>query len=151
MFFHKENIPPEITEARQEVGNILGLRAGIQEIKVVYGLIPEDDAEIAMLTRSMLQIMMELASQFSVPEHHLIEQRTVPSLTGGSDDYLIRITPSKEYPENAFTAVHYRDYWFYIDDRDLISKRTFAFLMILFSIMETGGTEGLPLVTIPAG
>jgi len=151
MFFHKENIPPEIDKAREELGFLLGLQPGLQEAKVSYGLIPKDDTEIAMLTRSMFQIMIELASQFNVPEEHLAEGRTVPSLTGDSDDYLIRIKHSKEYPGDAFTAIRYRDYWFYIDDRDIKSKRTFAFLMILFSIMETGGTEGLPIVTIPAG
>jgi hypothetical protein len=151
MFFHKHNIPPEIDKARQEVGTLLGLQPGLQEAKVSYGLIPKDNTEIAMLTRSMLQIMMKLASQFKVPEEHLAEGRTVPTLAGNSDDYLFRIKHSREYPNNAFTAVKYRDYWFYIDDSDLTSKRTFAFLMILFSIMETGGTEGLPLVTIPAG
>jgi hypothetical protein len=151
MFFHKVNIPPEIDKTRKELGSLLGLRPGLQDIKVSYGLIPEDDTEIAMLTRSMLQIMIELATQFNVPEEHLTEGRTVPSLTGNDDDYLIRINYSKEYPENGFVAIRYRDYWFYIDDRDLLSKRTFAFLMILFSLMETGGTEGLPIVTIPAG
>ncbi len=151
MFFHKVNIPSEIDKARQELGSLLGLRPGLQDVKVSYGLIPKDDTEIAMLTRSMMQIMIELATQFNVPEEHLTEGRTVPSLTGESDDYLIRINHSKEYPENGFVAIRYRDYWFYIDDRDLLSKRTFAFLMILFSLMETGGTEGLPIVTIPAG
>jgi hypothetical protein len=151
MFFHKENIPPEIDKARQELGALLGLQSGLQEVKVGYGLIPKDDTEMAMLTRSMLQIMIELATQFNVPEEHLTEGRTVPSLTGKDDDYLIRINYSKEHPENGFVAIQYRDYWFYIDDRDLISKRTFTFMMILFSLMETGGTEGLPIVTIPAG
>ena len=151
MFFHKKKIPPEVQEAHKELGKLLGLRPGVQDIKVHYGLIPADDTEIAMLTRSMLRIMIELATQFNVPEEHLAEGRTVPSLTGDNDDYQIRIKNSKEKPENGFTSIRYRDYWFYIDDRDLISKRTFAFLMILFSMMETGGTEGLPVVTIPAG
>lgn len=151
MFFHKQNIPPEVADARKELGMILGLRPGVQDVKVVYGLIPKDDTEMAMLSRSMLQIMIELATQVTVPPDHIAESRTVPTLAGGEDDFLININHSKELPENAFSAVHYRDYWFYVDDRDLISKRTFAFLMILFSMMETGGTEGLPLVTIPAG
>ena len=63
---------------------------------------------------------------------------------------VIKIHQSAEQPENAFTTVKYRDLWFWIDDRDFKSKRTFAFLMILFSLTETGGKEGLPLVTIPA-
>lgn len=151
MFFHRENIPPEVEGARKELGSLLGLQPGIQDVKVAYGLIPKDNTEIAMLSRSMLQIMIELATQITVPPDHIAESRTVPSLERGEDDFLIDVNYSKEYPENAFTAVRYRDYWFYIDDRDLLSKRTFTFLMILFSIMETGGTEGLPLVTIPAG
>jgi hypothetical protein len=152
MFFHKANIPQEIDEAREELITLLGLQPGLQDVKVVYGLIPKDETEMAMLTRSMLQIMIELAGQLSVPDEHITEGRTVPSINlgGHQPDYLIRINYSKEYPEYAFTAVKYRDYWYYIDDRDVISKRTFGFLMILFSIMETGGTEGLPLVTIPA-
>ena len=151
MFFHKKNIPPDIEEARRELGSLLGLRPGLQDVKVVYGLIPKDDTEMAMLTRSMLQIMIELATQVTVPPEHITESRTLPTLAGNEDDFLININHSRELPENKFTAVRYRDYWFYIDDGDLKSKRTFAFLMILFSMMETGGTEGVPVVTIPAG
>jgi len=152
MFFHRNNIPADIQDAMKEVATLLGLRPGIQEAKVGYGLIQQDDTEIAMLTRSMLQIMIELATQINVPQEHITEGRTIPSASlGDEDNYLIRIKNSKENPENAFVTVKYRDYWFYIDDRDLISKRTFTFLMILFSVTETGGKEGLPLVTIPAG
>ncbi len=152
MFFHRKNIPAEIEDALQEVSTLLGLRPGIQEARVGYGLIQKDDTEIAMLTRSMLQIMIELASQITVPQEHITEGRTISTASRSDDDnYLIRVNHSKENPENAFVTVKYRDYWFYIDDRDLISKRTFTFLMILFSVTETGGKEGLPLVTIPAG
>ena len=63
----------------------------------------------------------------------------------------IQIRSSKEKPAQAIVAVRHREYWFYIDDKDLKSKMTFTFLMILFSVTETGGKEGLPLVTIPAG
>jgi hypothetical protein len=48
-------------------------------------------------------------------------------------------------------AVKYEDRWFWIDKGDFRSKQIFTFLMILFSLTETGGKEGLPLVTIPAG
>ena len=64
---------------------------------------------------------------------------------------LIRVQSGPDKPENAFTAVKYEDNWFWIEKGDLHSKRTFSFLMLLFSLTETGGKEGLPLVTIPAG
>jgi hypothetical protein len=152
LFLHKQNIPPEIEEASQELTSLLGLQSGIQEVKVRYGLIPKDDTEIAMTTKSMLQIMIELATQINVPPEHVTEGRTVPSMSwGGDENSLISINHSTEKPEDAFVAVKYRDYWFYIDDRHLKSKMSFTFLMILFSVTETGGKESLPLVTIPAG
>jgi len=152
MIFHKKNIPAEIEDARKEVNTLLGLQPGIQEAKVGFGLIQKDDTEIAMLTRSMIQIMAELASQMDVPQEHITKHYTVPNYFWDEDEnYLIRINHSNEKPENAFVAVKYMDYWFYIDHGDIASKRTFTFLMILFSVTETGGKEGLPLVTIPAG
>ena len=152
MFFHRKNVPAEIEDAMKEVSTLLGLQPGIQEAKVGYGLIQKDDTEIAMLTRSMMQIMVELATQVSVPQEHITEGRTIPtSFLGDKDSYLIRVNNSREEPENAFVAVKYQDYWFYIDHGDIQSKRTFTFLMILFSVTETGGKEGLPLVTIPSG
>jgi len=154
LFFYRNNIPTEIQEALKEVSTLLGLRQGVPEIEVEFGLIPENDTEVVMLTRSMLQIMVELASNVDVPADHIAEGRTLATLTqdeGFTDSQLIRIHHGKERPENGFVAIIYRDYWFYIDDRDTRSKRTFAILMILFSVTETGGKEGLPLVTIPAG
>lgn len=159
MFFHQKGITLEIKEAMNEIGNLLGLKTGIREIQISYGYIPTTDSEIAMLTRSMMQIMIELAVQVDVPPIHIDdidEGRTIPTLLqtnkdGTATGRAITINHSVDKPENAFTAVNYRDYWFWIDDRDFFSKRTFAFLMILFSLTETGGTEGLPLVTIPAG
>lgn len=151
MFFYRQNIPPEIEKASQELTDLLGLRPGIQDVKVKYGLIPKDNTEIVMTTRSMLQIMVELATEVNVPPEHVTEGRTIPAIFIDDENSLIGINHSREKPENAFVAVKYRDYWFYIDDRDLKSKKTFTFLMILFSVTETGGKEGLPLVTIPAG
>jgi hypothetical protein len=151
MFLHKQNLPKEVAEASKELTNLLGLRPGIQDVKVRYGLIPRDDTEIAMTTRSLLQILIELATQINAPQEHVTEGRTVPSMSWGDENSLININHSTEKPEDAFVAVKYRDYWFYIDDRDLKSKTTFTFVMILFSVTETGGKEGLPLVTIPAG
>ena len=155
MFFYRRELTAEIVRTLREIETILGLKAGVRELKVTYGLFPKSDSEVALLTRSMLHIMIRLATLVSVPSEHVTEGRTVPSLalnSGIKEDSgrLIEISHSTEKPEDAFTAVRYRDYWFWIDDRDFKSKRTFAFLMILFSLTETGGKAGLPLVTIPA-
>jgi hypothetical protein len=56
-----------------------------------------------------------------------------------------------EAPADAYVAVSHRGHWFWIDDRDIPSKQLFGFLMILFSLAETGGRSNLPILTIPAG
>ena len=155
MFFHDKNISDEVKLKLQELNKLLGLEPNVRSITVSYGSIPKNNQEIAMLTQSLLQIMITLASQVNVPEQHIKEGRTVPAKgmvdKQGKDWKLIDIKHSINKPENAFTAVKYRDHWFWVDDRDFYSKRTFAFLMIIFSLTETGAKEGLPLVTIPAG
>ncbi|MFC1823832.1 hypothetical protein ACFL9T_14070 [Thermodesulfobacteriota bacterium] len=155
LFFYREKMTPEIKAALQEVNNLLGLRPGKKEVKVIYGSVPENDLEMAMLTRSMMQIMVTLATQIDVPPEHVSEGQTIPSIdTSGSADkkmgQLIKIKSSRDEPEKAFVAVKYENHWFWIDKRDFYSKRVFAFLMILFSLTETGSDQGLPLVTIPA-
>lgn len=155
VFFHQKNILPEIMAARQELHEILGLPLDDKELKVTFGLLPQADHEIAMLTRSILGIMVDLATQIDVPPEHVAKGFTAATLTAESSHEedtarLIYIKHSTDKPENAFVAIKYEDYWFWIDKSDRRSKRSFGFLMILFSLTESGGKEGLPLVTIPA-
>lgn len=156
MFFYQEKTSAETQAALRELSTLLHLRPGEKEVTVTYGLFPRSDREIAMLTRSMLNVMVELATRIDVPARHVAEGRTVASLSksdsaDNNSRKLIDIKSSSDKPENAYVAVRYNDHWFWIDDRDFKSKRTFAFLMIISSTTETGGSEGLPLVTIPAG
>ena len=155
MTFRKKRIDPEIIDEIDEVKELLGLSPEQKSYNVVYAAIPADDNEIAILTRSMMDILSELASYIDVPQSHLAENR-VPSydrenqteITLGIEP-LIRIHSDKDRPDDAFVTVQYRDHWFWIDDRDIESKRVFSFLMILFSLAETGPAEPAPLVTIP--
>ena len=146
-------VPPEIARAQAELRTLLGLPLDATEFRVTFGAASGGGAEIAMLTRSMASILVELATQIEVPPAHLAERRAPPSFEEGQAniDPLIRIRSGTERPADAFARVNYRDHWYWIDDRDLVSKRTFSFVLILFSLADTGGKESLPLVTIPAG
>ena len=62
---------------------------------------------------------------------------------------LLRVLNAPQRPADAFGSVYYRNHWFWIDDRDLMSKQLFSFLMFAFTLTETGGKEGAPIVTVP--
>jgi hypothetical protein len=142
-----------IEQELQAVGRILGLAPGEREFEVVYGSIAGSDREIAIETRSMLQILVEIGSRIDISEKDLEEGRTYRPQADTVDltEYAhpITIHSGKQRPKDACVKVPYRDQWFWIDDRDVKSKRTFAFVMLLFSLTETGGQKRAPIVTVP--
>jgi len=141
----------EILMAMKTFRELLGLDMDTWEFRVVYGSIPADDKEIAIQTRSMLQIMVELASYIEVPDEDVAEGRVNPNpeTTGSGFPPLIRVRSGDSLPADAYVGVRHRKQWFWIDDRDLPSKRVFAFSMLLFSLTETGERGGAPIVTVP--
>jgi hypothetical protein len=147
---------PSVLEDTLSVRKTLGLDPAAEEYKVIYGSMAKDDKELAILTRSILRIINNLAAEIEVPVVHVTEKivnPTSPDLNaaGAQEVPLIRILSSSARPDNAFVAVPYQSYWFWIDNRDLKSKGLFSFLMFLFSLTETSGKEGAPVVTISAG
>jgi len=46
------------------------------------------------------------------------------------------------------SSIPYRDFYFWIDGRDLGSKKIFSFLMFVFTLVETGEKGTAPVVTI---
>jgi hypothetical protein len=63
---------------------------------------------------------------------------------------LMRVHSGSTRPADAFAVASYRGNWFWIEQNDLVSKRSFSFLQGLFNYADTGKPENLPLVTIPA-
>ena len=142
----------DISQELAIVQRILRVSVVDGELTVVFGSMPQSDRELAIQTRSMLQILVELASLIDVPPDHVAEGRvyeTPETLSPGFPD-LINIHSSATRPADAHASVSYRDTRFWIDDRDLNSKRMFAFVMLLFSLTETGDGSRAPIVTVPA-
>ncbi|THG85723.1 hypothetical protein E5198_03395 [Pseudomonas sp. A-1] len=140
--------------ARRNVATILGLDPEAREYQVSYGTVAGSDREIALLTRSIYEILVDIASFISVPEAHVAERRVRPTAEGdigpsGAIPPLIRIASSAQQPADAFVAVPYQGYWFYIDNRDIPSKQVFSSIMFLFTFVETRSHEAAPILTIP--
>jgi hypothetical protein len=152
--FRRQDIAPGVLADSIELRRLLKLDPDTNEFKLVFGATAANDKEVAMQTRSIIQLMSIMAAQVDVPAKDLADHVAAPgweSMSGAQEaTRLIQIRSSKVEPPHAFVAVPYRGGWFYIDDRDLRSKRVFSFIMLLFTLADTGEPQPMPMVTIPA-
>lgn len=152
--FRAQNVPEQAMAEIRELRGLLHLDQNAAEFTLVFGGTPAHDKEVAIITRSILHIMGTMAAQVSVPPDDVTQSRATPGVQMNQDAsqaaQLVQIHSSKGKPADAFVAVEYRDVWFWIDDHDLRTKRAFAFMLMLFTLADTGEKESLPLITIPA-
>jgi hypothetical protein len=145
----------DASAANRRIRELLRLNPDARELSIIYGTYPANDTEIAILTRSMLQIMTDIASYIEVPPDDAAQGRVYVKPRSAEElalaPPLIRIRQGEELPADAFAATRYRERWFWIDDTDMRSKGIFSFLMFMFALTETGETlSRAPVVTVPA-
>lgn len=154
VIFFRPSTDEAIAARVRKIRELLGLSETAREFVMVYGTYPENDTEIAILSRSIMQILIDLASYFDVPKVDLAEGSVYGMQRSPEQERMfprlltVRCGPSA--PGNAYVSVKYRSEWFWVEDRDRQSKQIFNFLMFLFSLTETGTEQAAPIVTIPA-
>jgi len=146
---------PERGEKLQELSSLLRLAPGSREFSVRYGGYSGSSNEIAIMTRSMLQIMIELSAAVAVPASHVATGKATPGAVDAQGaatqaPALITISSGDAPPREALVAVQYGDLWFWISNTDYRSKATFALVMMLFAMAETGIKSTAPVLTVPA-
>jgi hypothetical protein len=124
-------------------------------IPVVLGVRDGNFDGLAVQTRSVAEIMVNVAASIEVPGEHvnegLVEARSVPTEPSGTPGPILRIHSSRSAPRQANVAVQHRGWWYYVDDADLATKRTFLQIQMLFMTRLSEATRGAqtPLLTIP--
>jgi len=109
---------------------------------------------LAIQTRSVAELMRNAASAIDVPREHVEEGLVEISAerAGALAIPTLQIHSSRSAPERANVAVQHRGWWYYVDDADLASKRTFLQIQMLFLTRlseATRGAQPAPLLTIP--
>jgi hypothetical protein len=155
MIFFRPDVGPDVQEDVRLVEDTLGIQSAIHEYILSAGPHTRRPDEIVLLTRSMQEILVELSAGVDVPAEDLAEGRVLimempKTADADRNRPLVRIRSAGEPPPDAYAAVQYRNHWFWIDDRDLDSKRVFMFLMMFSSLAETGTVPQVPIMTIPA-
>jgi hypothetical protein len=126
------------------------------EITISFGATQRAPNDIAMLSRSMAEILIEIATRIEVPPQDVADGRTIALPTTDTtssplDRPLVSVHSGPQRPADTYAAVQYRGTWYWVDDHDFVAKRSFTFLMLFFSLAETGApSQQAPIVTIPA-
>ena len=155
LVLNRKDMPEDVARDIGTMRSILHIAPDAREIRVVYGSVPLGGEELALVTRSMLEILLDLASAIEVPADD-VRQGVAPAPASFPEDGrgyqpLIRIHSGDAPPQRPFVAVPYQGHWFWIDESDYPSKGIFSFVMIIFSLMDTAAPKGQPIVTVPAG
>lgn len=138
---------------------VLAIPAGAESI--VLNAWDEERRQVRtpLRPRSLLGVLYFVANTIQPPPAHVDAGlvRVARHADGSAFDWsalgagLIEIRSSASPPAQASIAIHYRDHWFYIDDRDADSKASFSLLQLLYSLQAGGGDGRMPLLTLPAG
>jgi hypothetical protein len=146
--------PAAIQQDVALVRRVLNLAREGGEIALTYGAVQRNAGELAVLSRSMIEILRELAAHVEVPADHIASGRTYTNVQLGPGSHpraraIVRIHAGPAPPEGHFAAVSYHGTWYWIDDSDYDSKHAFTSLLLFFALAETGVQAQAPLLTLP--
>jgi hypothetical protein len=137
---------------RRLVAEILHIDPQAEQYHLVFGGTNASKDEIALLTRSVIQILGDFAFDVDVPPGHQADGRVGPPVPEALEKQTgFHVSSGTRRPDQAFAAVRYEDHWFWIDDRDFTSKRVLSFMMVLLALSETGDRVEPPALTISTG
>jgi hypothetical protein len=143
-----------ISADQRRLVQLLGVDPEARQLRVLSGLGRGGGDTLTVGTRSLIEVMGQLAADVDVPADDIAAGRTfrVPPTTALLEA-APRLTVHNGFfePDDALVAAHYSDRWFWIDDKDVGSKRVFTFLMLLASLAESAKAGQPPIITIPAG
>ncbi|HET6474443.1 MAG TPA: hypothetical protein VFG38_21580 [Pseudomonadales bacterium] len=142
----------QLNDERRIVTDLLGVDPALTEYRLGFGAVSKGKDEIVLLTRTVLDVLVELSFDVQVPAEHEADGRVGPPLP--RDIHVLsslHVSSGEDRPSDAFASVRYEDRWFWIDARDFASKRTLSFIMILLALSETGPPAATPSLTLPAG
>lgn len=125
---------------------LLGAPEGTRRLTVTGRGFDRADDTLELGTRSLLGALFYASLGIEVAP----DDPRVPPYVGRRPPYLhVRSGPIA--PSRAYVRIPYRGNWYWIDDADLSTKRTFSLLSLLFSLMSAPDAAGRPVLTVPTG
>ena len=141
----------EVRALRRELQGLLGLDNGMDSYRIGFGSTVIHENTVMLQTYSLAQMLASIAGRMEVPEDDVKTGKTVPGRRitdkGLFDQLMVHCGAAR--PPEAFVAIEYRGNWFWVDDRDLVTKRVFSFIMLAVTLMDKGGPDTQLQLTVP--
>jgi hypothetical protein len=153
----EDSVDPETQVLVHDLKQLLDLDPERSEFRITDRITQRKPDEITIRIRSLITLMGFLSRGIEVPEAHAQEGRALPTATFPEADdpslhSLMKVSSSLEQPVEAFVAVRYQNYWFYIPHSDQQSKQAFTLLTYLFQMQALPeAPSAAPVITVPAG
>ena len=80
LFFRRDDVAAEMQEKMSNIRELLKLSGAAQKYALIYSPVHGADNELAVNSRSMMQIMQAFATYIDVPEEHLQQHVAAPGM-----------------------------------------------------------------------
>jgi hypothetical protein len=85
-----------------------------------------------------IDVPAEFAS-FATPGHDVSQASRRP----------FHVHSGPDRPKQSFAQVKYKDYWYWIENSDMPSKRVFTLMLFITTLTNQAGGQKAPVLTIP--
>ncbi len=115
--------------------------------------------KIGIMSRSILSCLYYLSSGIDVPQED-IDEGLIPTTMGDEGKIfnwqevvgsMLKVRCSSFCPRSSYVSVKYKNNWFYIEDQDLASKKTFVLLLQIYNLQSRESKTSGPILTLPIG
>jgi hypothetical protein len=144
----KEGLADSTVQKSQRAGEIIGLEEGRSRYRVIYAPFKSDSETLSMQTRSVIQMLSAMAGFVDVPDEF------ASHAAAGYDMSNSKVRPfhvhsAPDRPEQSFAAIKYHDYWYWIENSDIQSKRVFTLMLFMTTLTNQASDPNAPVLTIP--
>ncbi len=147
MYFFPERLTASLRADLQHLKVDLGLDLNLNVYEIVRSSLANDPGEIRIQGRSILQVLIALASGVEIPEKHRINKiapglAPIPEHDQSSFAPLMVVKSGSNKPADAFVSVKYQDMWFWIENTDHDSKRSLVYALALITLLDSDDSSG---------
>jgi hypothetical protein len=145
---NKEGLTESTLQKSRRVSEIVNLEPGVDRYRVIYAPFKSEPGTLSIQTRSVIQMLGAMSGFIDVPAeiaHFAAPGHDVSTVSKRP----FRVLSSKDRPKESFTQVKYNDYWYWIENSDIESKRVFTLMLFITTLTNQANAQQAPVLTIP--